>query len=76
MEPLIILFVHVLIWALVFALLYWIVTLICSVLPAPMANTARVILLVLLALIALTFLLGEFGLWGEWGFGYHAKYRR
>lgn len=71
MEGLVALFVHLLVLILVFGLLYWVVSLIISMLPPPIAGIARVILLVLMALIAISFLLGEVGLWGDWGWGYH-----
>jgi hypothetical protein len=64
------LLVHVLILAVAFAVLYWVIGLICSIMPPPIASIARVILLVLLALIALSLLLGEVGMWGDWGLGY------
>jgi hypothetical protein len=67
MEPILMLFVHVLVLVLVFALLYWIVTLVTGLLPPPIAGTVRVILLVLLALLAIAVLCGDLGVWGDWG---------
>ena len=70
------LFVHLLILCLVLGLLYWIVTLVVSVLPPPIAQPARVILLILLALIALGVLLGEVGIYDtSWGwYGHHHRW--
>jgi hypothetical protein len=73
MNDLVGLFVHILILCLVFGLLYWLVGLVASVLPPPIAGPVRVILLVLLVLIAISFLLGEVGLWGDWGYGHHHR---
>ena len=69
MEPILLLFVHIVILVLVFSLLYWIVTLLP--IPAPMGPIVRNILLILLALGAILFLLGEIGLWGNWGYHGH-----
>jgi len=71
METLVVLFIHLLLFAAVFGLLYWIVVLVCGALPPPVQNAARAIGLILLALMAILFLLGEFGAWGTWGWGYH-----
>jgi hypothetical protein len=64
------LLIHLLIACLFFGVLYWIITLVVSILPSPIAPVARVVLLVVLALIALSFLLGEVGLvdvpWGRY----------
>jgi uncharacterized membrane protein YwzB len=70
MPELMTLFVHIIILVIVFALCYWALNLVCSILPAPIAPQVRVLLLVLLALVAISFLLGEFGMWGTWGWGY------
>jgi hypothetical protein len=70
MEGLLLVFVHILCLVLVGALFYWLVTLLVGLLPAPIANPVRVILLILLILIAICFILGEVGLWGTWGYGY------
>jgi hypothetical protein len=69
------LFVHLLILALVFGLLYWLVTLVVGILPPPVAGIARVILLVLLVLIAILFLLGEVGILGDydWSYRHHGR---
>lgn len=74
MDSLVMLFVHLIVLCLVFALLYWVVTLICGVLPPPIQAPLRVALLILLALIALSFLLGEAGVWGTWGYGYSSHH--
>jgi hypothetical protein len=65
------LLIHLVVLVLVFALAYWLIVTVCSVLPPPMQNVVRVVLLVLLCLIAISYLLGEAGLWGDWGYGYH-----
>ena len=65
------LLIHLVVLVLVFALLYWLIVLVCGVLPNPPANAVRVVLLVLLCLVAISYLTGEAGLWGTWGLGYH-----
>ena len=64
------LLIHLIVLVIVFGLLYWLITLVCSVLPPPMQNVVRVVCLVLLAFIAISYLLGEAGVWGDWGYGY------
>jgi hypothetical protein len=69
------LFLHLLILCLVFGLLYWIVTLVAGVLPPPIANVARTVLLILLALVALSVLLGEVGIYDtSWGLYRHHRW--
>jgi hypothetical protein len=75
-EPFIVLLLQILVFAIVFAVLYWIVGLIASLLPAPIGNVVRVLCLVILGLLALSFLLGEFGIWGDWGWSHPRWHRR
>lgn len=70
------LFLHLLVFCFIFAVCYWLVGMITSILPPPTQAIARVILLVLLALIAMSVLLGEIGMWGTWGWGYHYERHR
>jgi hypothetical protein len=60
------LLIHLLILCLVGALLYWLITLITGILPAPVANVARVVLLCILGLLAIGVLLGDAGLYSSW----------
>ncbi len=65
------LFVHLLVLVLVFILLYWVVKLLASIAPTPIAKQVEVVLTILLALMAIAFLLGDFGYWGTWGLHRH-----
>lgn len=58
------LFVTLLVLCLVFAVAYWVVTLVAGAMPEPTRNTARMILLALLGLIAIVCLLDLIGLIG------------
>jgi hypothetical protein len=68
------LLIHLVVLVLVFCLLYWLITLVVTIVPPPMQNPVRVVLLVSLVLIAISYLLGEAGLWGDWGAGYHGPH--
>jgi hypothetical protein len=66
------LLLHLLVLFCVFGLLYWIVTLVAGVLPPPIANVARVVMLVVLALVAISLLFGEVGFYDtSWGLYRH-----
>jgi hypothetical protein len=66
------LFIWLLVFCLVLGLAYWMVTLVVSIIPAPMQNPARVILLILLCLIAISILLGMGGIYdAPWTYGAH-----
>ena len=70
MEASITFLMHLVALVIIFGLLYWLITLVCSIIPAPVQAPIRVILLVILVLIAISVLTGELGVWGDWGMGY------
>jgi hypothetical protein len=67
------LLIHLLILCLVIGIVYWLITLVVSVLPPPIANAARVVLLCILGLMAIGVLLGETGLYGS-PLGWHHRW--
>lgn len=76
MESIAVLFVHLIIFVLIFSIAYWMINLIVSAVPAvpPFAgsvNLIRALLFCLLGILAISFLCGEAGWWGTWGWGYH-----
>jgi hypothetical protein len=71
MDPLVALFVHVIVLACVFLLMVWVARKASQLAEPPMQAKVFAGLCVLIGLLALMFLLGEIGLWGTWGFGYH-----
>ncbi len=74
MESLVYLVVHLLIVCVVFALLWWAANAILSLLPPPIAQVARVILIVFAVLFLISFLLGEGGYYeNSWGVMRHHR---
>jgi hypothetical protein len=67
------LLLHLLVVCLVLGLLWWAANAVVGLLPAPVGNVARVILIVLAVLILVGWLLGEVGDWGDWGYGHHRR---
>jgi hypothetical protein len=63
--------VHILVFALIFGILYFVVTLIVDVLPTPMKPLGRAVLLGLLCLIFVLLLLGELGVMGPMSWSYN-----
>lgn len=64
--------IHLLILVIVFGLLWWAATAVIGLLPQPIANVARVLLIVLFALTAVGILLGEFGFYETtWSYRHH-----
>jgi hypothetical protein len=70
MESLIVFVIHLIVLALVLGLLWWLVNVVCGVLPPPIARVFRVGATVVFVLIAISWLLGDVGAWGTWGYGY------
>ena len=65
------LLVDLFLFTLIFAILYWMITLVVSRLPKPIADTARVVFLCVLGLIAISALLGEIGYMPHVGLPHH-----
>ena len=69
------LLLHLIVLCLVGGLLYWVITLVAGVLPPPIANVARVVMLVVLALVAISLLFGEVGFYDtSWGLYRHHRW--
>lgn len=71
MTGFILVLIHLLFFAIILGIVWYITMAILAELPQPIQKIGRLIFYLLVLFFLLLFVSGEFGAWGDWGYEHH-----